>query len=58
MDADADLNKCTLDGISNPDNIHYINGLLLIAEDTSDHLNNVLWAYDMESSEQWSYTPQ
>lgn len=44
---DADGNKCAVSGISNPDNIHYFNGILLIAEDTADHVNNVLWAYDL-----------
>jgi hypothetical protein len=50
---DADGNKCDLNGISNPDNIHYTNGILFIAEDTSSHLNNVLWAYDVDASEWW-----
>jgi hypothetical protein len=49
--ADADGNKCDINGISNPDNIHYTNGVLFIAEDTSSHINNVLWAYDVEASE-------
>lgn len=48
---DADGNKCELGAISNPDNIHFTNGILFIAEDTSSHLNNVLWAYDVDSSE-------
>lgn len=48
---DGDGNKCSLDGISNPDNVHYINGILLIAEDSGSHVNNVLWAYDIASGE-------
>jgi hypothetical protein len=48
---DADGNKCEINGISNPDNLHYTNGILFIAEDTSDHVNNVVWAYDIETSE-------
>ncbi|WIA30300.1 hypothetical protein OEZ86_000388 [Tetradesmus obliquus] len=46
---DADGNKCELGAISNPDNIHFTNSILFIAEDTSSHLNNVLWAYDVDS---------
>lgn len=51
MPKDADGNKCTLDGMANPDNIHYTNDIMFLAEDTSSHLNNVLWAWDMTSSE-------
>jgi hypothetical protein len=50
--ADADGNKCDLNGMAGPDNLFYTNGILFIAEDASEHLNNVLWAYDIETSEQ------
>lgn len=44
-------NKCDVDGISNPDNINMIPGtkLLMIGEDTSKHINNVYWAYNLDT---------
>lgn len=50
------LNKCSVDSIANPDNLAYT-GLygtdddhsLLIAEDTSNHQNDALWHYDLET---------
>ena len=44
-------NTCDVNGIANPDNITYLEGsnLLFIGEDTSSHLNNVVWAYDIEN---------
>jgi hypothetical protein len=36
-------NKCNTDAISEPDNIYYLAGNLLIQEDTGNHLNNVMW---------------
>lgn len=47
-------NKCHLDGIANPDNITYMEGYntLIIGEDTgSGHQNDVIWAYDIATSE-------
>lgn len=38
---DAD-NACNLDNIAEPDNLHYVAGNLLIAEDTSRHNNAAL----------------
>lgn len=49
---DADLNECSTASIAGPDNLffmgHVTNGpnQLLIAEDTSYHRNDYLWAYD------------
>lgn len=37
-------NTCDLNGISSPDNVNYHDGTLFIAEDTSGHQNNVMWA--------------
>ncbi len=44
-------NQCDVDGIANPDNLTFIPGsdTLLIAEDSKQHLNNAVWAYDMKS---------
>lgn len=41
-------NKCNLDSISDPDNLHYVAGNLIINEDSSQHENNVAWAYNLE----------
>ena len=45
-----ELNACNIDEIANPDNVAYLPGLdvLLIAEDTSKHENNILWAFDID----------
>ncbi|MEY8144760.1 hypothetical protein, partial [Falsihalocynthiibacter sp. CO-5D18] len=47
----AVINACSINNISKPDNI--VMGLnddtLLIAEDTSFHQNDVLWAYDLKT---------
>ncbi|MEA2099962.1 MAG: choice-of-anchor I family protein [Campylobacterota bacterium] len=42
-------NTCSVNGISNPDNVTYLedSNLLFIGEDTSSHLNNMIWAYDL-----------
>ncbi len=44
-------NTCSVNGISNPDNITYLEGsnILSIGEDTSYHKNNIVWAYDVEN---------
>ena len=51
--ADSDGNKCDLNGISNPDNVAFLEGtnILTIGEDTSKHVNNVVWAYDISKGE-------
>jgi hypothetical protein len=43
------LNKCDVNGIAGPDNLFYMNGNLLIAEDTTLHFNNILWAYNFKT---------
>lgn len=40
------VNKCDINAIAGPDNVFFTNGNLLIAEDTSLHFNNYLWAYN------------
>ena len=40
---------CSIDGIANPDNVAMAGQLLLIAEDSSYHENNFLWAFDIQS---------
>ncbi len=42
-------NTCDLEAIAGPDNLEFVPqaGLLLIAEDTSAHDNNALWALDV-----------
>jgi secreted PhoX family phosphatase len=44
-------NACDVNGISNPDNVTYLQGsdLLVIGEDTSKHENNMVWAYNVVS---------
>jgi len=46
-------NSCHADFISNPDNVAFIKetDTLLIGEDTSNHTNNVIWAYNMVSKD-------
>ncbi|WP_147536168.1 PhoX family protein [Bacillus marasmi] len=48
---DAEGNKAHLDKIANPDNIVYSENLrtLFIAEDTGNHVNNVGWAYNVDT---------
>ncbi|MEA1892142.1 MAG: DUF839 domain-containing protein [Campylobacterota bacterium] len=50
---DADGNKCHLDAISNPDNIAFLDGsnILTIGEDTSKHINNVIWNFNVDTKE-------
>lgn len=50
IEEDAAGNSCHLDGISNPDNVTFLpnSNTLVIGEDTSSHVNNVVWAYDVE----------
>merc|ERR1719359_1722309 len=50
--ADPD-NKCDVNTIANPDNVASMHGhkMLLIAEDTTYHYNNILWLYDLEKRE-------
>lgn len=42
---------CSVNGISNPDNVTYLAGsnILAIGEDTGEHPNDFVWAYDVVS---------
>lgn len=41
------VNKCSVNGISNPDNLVVLNdGRVIIGEDTSLHENNMIWVYN------------
>ncbi|WIA41199.1 hypothetical protein OEZ86_004814 [Tetradesmus obliquus] len=42
-------NKCDVNAIAGPDNLFYANHNLFIAEDTSRHANNFLWAYNLKT---------
>ena len=46
-------NACDVNGISNPDNVAYLQGsdVLVIGEDTSKHENNMIWALNVNSNE-------
>ena len=50
---DADGNRCNLNKLSNPDNVTMLEGtdLLFIGEDTSSHINNVIWSFNLETKE-------
>lgn len=46
------LNKCDINNIGGGfDNLYFSNGNLFIAEDTSLHFNNYLWAYNTDTGE-------
>ena len=51
MAADADGNKSNLDKIASPDNISFSERMhvLFIGEDSSNHVNNYLWAYHVDT---------
>lgn len=43
----AAANRCPVETIANPDNIEVLDdGRVLIGEDTSNHVNNMLWVYN------------
>jgi hypothetical protein len=42
-------NACDVNAIAGPDNLFYTNHNLLVAEDTSKHKNNFLWAYNLQT---------
>lgn len=46
-------NSCDVNGISSPDNLSFLenSSTLVIGEDTSYHLNNVVWAYNTKTTE-------
>ncbi|WP_396587437.1 alkaline phosphatase PhoX [Bermanella sp. R86510] len=46
-DSNASENRCSIDGIAQPDNIVVLNdGRVLIGEDSGNHENNMLWVYN------------
>jgi hypothetical protein len=47
-------NTCNVSGIAGPDNLFYANHNLFIAEDTSKHQNNFLWAYNLNTGAPFS----
>ena len=53
IDTDSDGNKCHLDKVSNPDNVAFLadSNILVIGEDTSKHINNIVWSYDVKTKE-------
>lgn len=45
--ADRTVNECSVNNISNPDNLVVLDdGRVLIGEDTGNHENNVIWLFD------------
>ncbi len=48
-DPDLAFNKCDIENIANPDNLTYLpgSGVLIIAEDSSNHEIDMIWAYDV-----------
>lgn len=51
MSADANGNTSVVDMVSNPDNVKYSPSMrtLFIGEDSGRHLNNFVWAYNVDS---------
>ena len=51
MAADAKGNTAALDSVANPDNLFFSEGLrtLFIGEDSGMHVNNFLWAYNVDT---------
>jgi secreted PhoX family phosphatase len=49
--ADADGNKANVDRIANPDNVKFSEAMrtLFIGEDSGIHLNNYVWAYNVDT---------
>jgi secreted PhoX family phosphatase len=49
--ADADGNKANIDRIANPDNLKFSEAMrtLFIGEDSGIHLNNYVWAYNVDT---------
>lgn len=43
----AAVNRCSVDSIASPDNLEVLNdGRVIIGEDTSFHINNMIWIYN------------
>ena len=51
MAADAQGNTAALDSVANPDNLFYSEAMrtLFIGEDSGAHVNNALWAYNVDT---------
>mgnify|MGYP006267002479 CR=1 FL=1 len=51
--ADSDGNTSVIEKISNPDNLKYSDSMrtLFIGEDSGKHLNNYVWAYNVDTKE-------
>jgi secreted PhoX family phosphatase len=49
----GELDKCDTDRIANPDNLKYSESLrtLFIGEDSGNHLNNFVWAYNVDQKQ-------
>ncbi|KAF0206174.1 MAG: hypothetical protein FD173_334 [Gallionellaceae bacterium] len=49
--AEAPLDKCDSERIANPDNLKYSEAMrtLFIGEDSGNHLNNFVWAYNVDT---------
>ncbi|MCI0572320.1 MAG: DUF839 domain-containing protein [Myxococcaceae bacterium] len=46
-DGTLSSNRCSVNGISNPDNVTVLNdGRVLIGEDSGNHVNNMLWVFN------------
>ncbi len=50
---DALGNKANPDKVANPDNLKYCEAMrtLFIGEDSGNHVNNFLWAYNVDTQE-------
>ncbi|HRD67734.1 MAG TPA: DUF839 domain-containing protein [Candidatus Competibacter sp.] len=50
-DGKQKLDKCDTEKVANPDNIRYSEAMrtLFIGEDSGNHLNNFVWAYNVDS---------
>lgn len=49
----GELDKCDSDRIANPDNLKYSEAMrtLFIGEDSGNHLNNFVWAYNVDAKQ-------
>ena len=49
----GDLDKCDTDRIANPDNLKFSEAMrtLFIGEDSGNHLNNFVWAYNVDQKQ-------
>jgi hypothetical protein len=49
----GELDKCDTDRIANPDNLKFSEGMrtLFIGEDSGNHLNNFVWAYNVDQKQ-------